>query len=199
MRTRSELDLRLNISGGRINDMPVRPFEGRDVEYFAVRRDGHPVRATFVDLFPHLLFSHQIKAGQALRGADVELAGPGTGGYALHVLRRLARRHIPGRNPLDESVSGANVVDQDSHAAIFHIVADAWNGNVEEMLFSIGSPQLSRFRKNRGSEQTQQANDDSALSHLFPSEETIMPVELSVVDDNPCKPTYRKGLLLSSR
>src|SRR6266480_5774109 len=160
--------------------MPVRPFEGGDVEYFAVRREGHPVRATFVHLFPHLFFSHQIKAGQALRGADVELAGPGTGGYPFHVLRRLARRHIPGRNPFDEFVSGANVVDQDSHAAIFHIVADAWNGNIEQMLFSIGGPQLSRFRKNRRSEQTPQANHDPAYSHVFSSEETILTVELSV-------------------
>src|SRR5260370_27337068 len=48
------------------------------------------------------------------------------------------------------------------------------------MLFSISSPQLSRFRKNRRSEQKQQANDDSAYSHLFSSEERIMPVELSV-------------------
>ena len=83
-------------------------------------------------------------------------------------------------------MSGANVVDQDSHAAIFHIVADAWNGNIEQVLFSIGSPQLSRFRKNRRSEQKQQANDDSAYSHLFSSEETIMPFELSVVDGVLC-------------
>jgi len=76
---------------------------------------------------------------EALRGADVKLAGPGTSGYALHVLGRLARQHIPSRNPFDEFVSGVNVVDQDSHAAIFHIVADAWNGNVEQMLFSIGA------------------------------------------------------------
>src|SRR5947207_15876573 len=124
--------------------MPVRPFEGRDVEYFAVRRDGHPVRATFVHLFPHLLFSHQIKAGQALRGADVELAGPATSGYALHVLGRLPRRHIPRRNPLDELVSGANVVAQDSHAAIFHLVAYAWNGSVAQVLFCTRSPRPSR-------------------------------------------------------
>ena len=181
MRARSELDLRLDISGRRINDIPVRPFQGRDIKYFAVRRDGHPVRSTFVHPFPHLLFSHKIKAGQALRSADVELAGSGTSGYTLHVLRGLARRHIPRRNPFDEFVSGANVVDQDSYAAIFHIVADAWNGNIEQLLFSIGSPQLSRFRKNRRSEHKPQANHDSAYSHVFSSEETLMAAGLSIV------------------
>src|SRR2546429_372732 len=91
-----------------------------------------PPRST---LFPYTtLFRSEIKTGYALDGADVELAGLRACGSTLYVFSGLAGRHVPGRNPLDKFVADINVVDQNADSAVFQIIANARNRDVEPML-----------------------------------------------------------------
>src|SRR5439155_172293 len=107
----------------------------RHVEDLSVGRYSHPVTAAIVSLFPHLFFGDEVEAAQPLGRADVELRGPCAGGYPLDVLGHLARRHVPRRNSLDELVSVINIEDQDTDSAVLHIIPNAGNSDVEQMLF----------------------------------------------------------------
>src|SRR2546430_5109775 len=67
--------------------------------------------------------------------ADVELASPRVCSDTLYVLSRLARGHVPGWNSLYEFIARIDVVDQKADAAVFQVIANARNRDIEPMLF----------------------------------------------------------------
>src|SRR5262249_40906977 len=103
------------------------------------------VGATVVHSLPDFIFGEEIEAGDAPQRADIKLAGRGAGGDAFDVFELLARGHIPRRNTLDEFVSPVTIEDQDSDSAIFNIIANSGDGNVEKMSLSRGGALMGRF------------------------------------------------------
>src|SRR4029077_10086375 len=133
MRAGTESDFCDDIASEGIHYVPVWPFEGWNVEQFAVRGDGEAIGAYFIFFFPDLFFGDEIETSDALESADVEFAGFRAGGDAFYILGGLAGREVPSGNAFDQLVGGIHVVDQNAYSTILQFVANAGNGNIETM------------------------------------------------------------------
>src|SRR5207244_6588973 len=101
----------------------------------AVGRDGQPVAAAFDDLVPDHFPADDIERRHAADGCDIDSAGLRACRDALDILRLFARGNGPRWDALDEPVPIVHIENQDSDAAILHIVADARCRDIEQVLF----------------------------------------------------------------
>src|SRR5262249_27434127 len=127
-----------DLACGSINDIPVRAFEGWNIEQLAVRSDGHPVAAAGQRLLPQAGLGDKIEATEFGKSGEIEFAVAGVGTDAFDVFR-LGLAAGGSRDALDEGVILIDVEDKDAGAAEFQVGADAGFSDVEEMAVGGGS------------------------------------------------------------
>ncbi len=141
--------------------MPVRTFERRNVEDLAVRRDRHPVTASFVLAVPEQFLRRQIEGRHPFGCGDVDAAGCRTGGDALHVFSGRAGRDLERRNPFHELVPVVHVEHQEPHSAVLDLVTDTRGRNIEIMPLGLDGNERRVRRKAREGDQTQKSRRES--------------------------------------
>src|ERR1051325_2914089 len=121
-----------HLAVGGINDVPMGLLERWQINDFAVRRDGHAVATALVGFIPQDLPGDQVETDQRLQRADVKPFGGGTGADSLYVEGSPLLIQTGGGDPLDKSVIGVDVENENAVSAVFEVIADARLGHVEK-------------------------------------------------------------------
>ena len=123
---------RATVAGGRVDDVPVWPFERRHVEQ-ACRRARSPCgRSRPRESLSQSVFSvTRSKAREALEGGEVEPAVAALAAMPL-TFSGCSPLDGPGGDALDELVAVVDVEDEEPDTAELEVVADAGHGHVEE-------------------------------------------------------------------
>ena len=158
-----------HVAGHRIERVPVRALERRQVEDLAVGREGDAIGAAFVIAHPDSVAGRQIERAEAPVCGDVDAAGASVRRDALHVLWIQPGRDVERRGPPDEAVALVHVVDDQPDPAVFDVVADTRCGDIKKVLIA---PSGNRGRRPGQCDDRCSAApcDDSELSprHSFP-------------------------------
>jgi hypothetical protein len=138
MRATINRDCRDFTAGTRIDNVPFRLLKRRHVQKLAVGGHCHSIAAVCVVPFlPDQFVRDEVKSGQSMNGAHIEQACLRTGGNTLDVLVSLSSRRRPRSDALHELVLIIDVEHKNAGAAMFGLVAHAWDRGIDQPSFGL--------------------------------------------------------------
>src|SRR5205085_8948428 len=107
----------------------------RQIDHFAIRRNGHAIAAAFVRLFPEYFVGGEVKTRQRSGRADIEPMGGRVCANAFDIQRLAFFVQPRDRNAFHESVAVVDVEYQHALPAVFEVITNAGLGHIKKTAF----------------------------------------------------------------